>query len=141
MSDSGFYATAMRGLPGVIDHWLTLGDAPVARLGIILADTARVAKLGEPEGDPDRATLEQWRTDTPPSLWAARAAIFLLVQMPARPAPRSPDECAAWAYVWIRLREHESPDQARAALPGHLQEALTLAIDHAWQDREALRLL
>ncbi|OHV10856.1 hypothetical protein [Kushneria phosphatilytica] len=141
MSDSGFYATAMRGLSEVIDHWLTLGDASVARLGIILADTARVAKLGTPESDPGMSTLEQWRRETPPPLWAARAAIFLLTQMPARPRPRTSAECAAWGYVWIRLRHHESPDEAAAALPEHLRIPLTPTIEQAWQDRNDLRLL
>lgn len=144
MPQSGFYAKVRRGIPALIDQWRQLGQGDPDRLALILAETARVAKLGEPEATPDGATLEAWcqpeAGDSVP-LWAARTATFLLVQMPARPVPKSDDEACAWAYCWLRNRDFESVDEARAALPAHLQEKLTHAVGAAWADRQGLRLI
>lgn len=144
MPQSGFYAKVRRGIPALIDQWRQLGQGDPDRLALILAETARVARLGEPEATPDGAMLEAWRQpeagDRIP-LWAARTAAFLLIQMPARPLPKSDDEACAWAYCWLRNREFASADEARAALPTHLQEALTHAVGAAWADRQGLRLI
>lgn len=144
MPQSGFYAKVRRGMPALIDQWRQLGQGEPDRLALILAETARVAKLGEPEATPDGTRLAEWSRsgsgdDIP--LWAARTAAFLLFQMPARPVPKSEDEACAWAYCWLRNREFTSVDQARAALPAHLQERLTHAVGAAWADRQGLRLI
>lgn len=144
MPQSGFYAKARRGMPAVIEQWRRLGQGDPDRLALILAETARVARLGEPDTTPDGNTLAAWSRseagdDIP--LWAARTATFLLVQMPARPIPKSDDEACAWAYCWLRNRDFASVDEARAALPEHLQEKLTHAVGAAWADRQGLRLV
>ena len=144
MPQSGFYAKVRRGLPALLKQWRLLGQGDPDRLALILAETARVAHLGVPETTPDGATLEAWSqpeagADVP--LWAARTATFLLIQMPARPAPRSDDEACAWAYCWLRNREFDSVENARTALPPHLQERLTHAVGAAWADRQGLRLV
>ncbi|MCE8016825.1 hypothetical protein HOP62_12175 [Halomonas sp. MCCC 1A17488] len=144
MPQSGFYAKVRRGMPELIAQWRRLGQGDPDRLALILAETARVARLGEPEATPDGATLEAWsepgaEDDIP--LWAARTATFLLIQMPARPVPKSDDEACAWAYCWLRNRDFASVDEARAALPDHLQVTLTHAVGAAWADRQGLRLI
>ncbi len=144
MPQSGFYAKVRRGMPALIDQWRRLGQADAGRLALILAETARVAKLGEPETTPSGAQLDDWSQpdagDEVP-LWAARTATFLLVQMPARPLPQSDDEACAWAYCWLRNRDFDSVESARDALPVHLQERLTHAVGAAWADRQGLRLI
>ncbi|MFC0268915.1 hypothetical protein [Kushneria aurantia] len=145
MSDAEFYASAMAGLPSLIARWLEIGDASPDRLGIILADTARIAKLGEPATDPDGATLARWATaaveaDRPP-LWAVKATLFLLSQMPARPCPQDDAQRDGWAWAWLRLRRWESYEQARDALPSWLLEALGEHLQRAWRDRQRQRLL
>ncbi|SEG43218.1 hypothetical protein SAMN04487953_13239 [Billgrantia desiderata] len=144
MPQSGFYAKARRGMSATIAQWRQLGQGDPDRLALILAETARVARLGEPDTTPDGNTLAAWSRseagdDIP--LWAARTATFLLVQMPARPIPKSDDEACAWAYCWLRNRDFASVDEARAALPEHLQEKLTHAVGAAWADRQGLRLV
>lgn len=144
MPQSGFYAKVRRGLPALVGQWLRLGQADIDRLALILAETARVAKLGEPEATPNGATLIDWSgpeagDDIP--LWAARTATFLLVQMPARPLPESDDEACAWAYCWLRNRDFDSFEAAERALPEHLREPLAAALKAAWTDRQGLRLI
>ncbi|MGR4070002.1 hypothetical protein OCT51_02260 [Halomonas sp. LR3S48] len=144
MPQSGFYAKVRRGMPALIGQWLKLGQGEPDRLALILAETARVAHLGEPESTPDGAMLQAWSQpesgDRIP-LWAARTATFLLIQMPARPLPEDDDEACAWAYCWLRNREFASVDEARTALPAHLREILAHAVGAAWADRQGLRLV
>ncbi|MBA2778219.1 hypothetical protein [Billgrantia kenyensis] len=144
MPQSGFYAKVRQGMPALIDQWRQLGQGDPDRLALILAETAQVAHLGEPEVTPDGEALAAWSQseqgdDIP--LWAARTATFLLIQMPARPEPKSDEEACAWAYCWLRNRDFENVDAARAALPMHLQEKLTHAVGAAWADRQGLRLV
>ena len=144
MPQSGFYAKVRQGMPALIGQWLHLGRGDADRLALILAETARVARLGAPETTPDGATLAAWsqpgaQDDTP--LWAARTATFLLVQMPARPLPQGEAEACAWAYCWLRNRDFASREEARAALPAHLRERLGHAVGAAWADRQGLRLV
>ncbi|GHC28192.1 hypothetical protein GCM10010082_21880 [Kushneria pakistanensis] len=145
MTDSDFYTSAMAGLPSLIERWLEIGETTPAKLGIILADTARIARLGDPAHDPDGDTLKRWaapasRADHPPT-WATRSALFLLSQMPAHPLPRTPSQCDGWAWAWVRLRPWESLEQAREALPAWLAPALEERLPHAWQDYSAQRLV
>lgn len=141
MPESLFYAKAMRGASRLVGHWLLLGQATPDRLAVILADTARLAKLGEPEDTPNGAMLGEWSGDAQPPLWAARTALFLLVQMPARPIPRDDLEAAAWAYCWLRNRSFDDFTQAHQALPEHLHETLQAALEQAWADRQSQRLI
>lgn len=144
MPQDDFYAKVRRGLPALLGQWLALGQDAPDRLALILAETARVAKLGEPEATPDGATLAAWSApdagDEVP-LWAARTATFLLVQMPARPVPDGDDEACAWAYCWLRNRDFDDFAAAHAALPEHLKEPLDAALKAAWTDRQGLRLV
>jgi len=141
MPDSLFYAKAVRGTSRLVDHWLQIGQAAPDRLAMILADTARLAGLGEPENTPDGATLHAWGGDERPPLWAARTALFLLVQMPSRPVPRDAHEGCAWAYCWLRNREFVSLEAARDALPEHLRDTLEAPLTEAWADQRARRLV
>lgn len=144
MPHHGFFAKVCRGMPALIGQWLALGRGDPDRLALILAETARVAGLGEPGETPDGATLALWADrqdeDLPPH-WAVRTALFLLIQMPARPTPGDEDEACAWAYCWLRNREFTSRDQALDALPEHLRESLAPALTAAWTDRQGLRLV
>lgn len=144
MPQDGFYAKVRRGLPALISQWQALGQGDADRLALILAETARVAKLGQPETTPDGTTLAAWAQpgagDEIP-LWAARTAAFLLIQMPARPLPKSDDESCAWAYCWLRNRDFSDHESADAALPGHLRGPLALPLKAAWLDRQGLRLI
>lgn len=144
MPQTSFYSKVRHGLPAVIAQWLALGQADTDRLALILAETARVAKLGEPEETPSGATLEAWSSagsseDIP--LWAGRTAIFLLVQMPARPTPDSDEEACAWAYCWLRNRQLADYEDAVAKLPEHLRSPLDTALKAAWVDQQGLRLV
>ncbi|WP_458524924.1 hypothetical protein [Onishia taeanensis] len=141
MPETPFYAKAMRGASRLVGHWLLLGQATPQRLAMILADTARVAKLGEPEETPSGATVEAWSGDAQPPLWAARAASFLLMQMPSKPAPRDELEACAWAYCWLRNRDFAGFEEAEAALPAHLRDALSEALPAAWADHTSQRLI
>lgn len=141
MPESPFYAKAMRGTSRLVEHWLLLGQASPDQLAMILADTATLAKLGEPEELPSGATLHAWSSHTPPPMWAARTSLFLLAQMPSRPAPRDEDEACAWAYCWLRNRQFDDVAQAREALPEHLQATLADPLEQAWADQQAQRLL
>lgn len=144
MQESPFYAKVRQGLPALIDQWRRLGQGDPQRLALILAETARVAKLGEPEATPSAEELAAWsRAEAAERvpLWAAKTATFLLVQMPARPTPESFDEACAWAYCWLRNRDFADFDAALAALPAHLQEPLAQALKAAWTDRQGLRLI
>ncbi|MBZ9558235.1 MULTISPECIES: hypothetical protein [Modicisalibacter] len=141
MPEAPFYAKAMRGASRLVGHWLMIGQAAPDRLAMILADTARLAKLGEPEDTPDGATLTAWSGDAQPPLWAARTALFLLVQMPSRPTPRDELEGCAWAYCWLRNRAFDSYGEAWEALPAHLREPLQAPLAQAWADRESQRLV
>ncbi|MFO8046896.1 MAG: hypothetical protein R6U30_13630 [Halomonas sp.] len=144
MPQDGFYAKVRRGLPALIGQWQALGQGDADRLALILAETARVAKLGQPETTPNGATLAAWTEpgagDEIP-LWAARTAAFLLVQMPARPLPTNDDEACAWAYCWLRNRDFSDHESAEAALPDHLRGPLTVPLKAAWLDRQGLRLI
>lgn len=141
MPETLFYAKAMRGTSRLVEHWLLIGQSSTERLAMILADTARVAKLGEPKDTPSGDTVEAWSGDVQPPLWAARAASFLLMQMPTKPAPRDETEACAWAYCWLRNRDFERFEDAQAALPEHLHEALAQALPDAWADRTSQRLI
>jgi hypothetical protein len=144
MPQSGFYAKVRAGMPALIDQWRRLGRGDPDRLALILAETARVARLGEPEATPDGAALADWsrpETGDRVPLWAARTATFLLVQMPAKPVPQSDEEACAWAYCWLLNRDFASVEAARAALPDHLRGRLTHAVGAAWADRQGLRLI
>ena len=68
MPETPFYAKAMRGASHLVGHWLLLGQASPQRLAMILADTARVAKLGEPEETPNGDALEAWGRGAQPRL-------------------------------------------------------------------------
>lgn len=139
--DPGFYRLAMQGLSHLVGHWLLIGDADADRLAVILADTARLTKLGQPTDNPSGHQLTAWAQGEQPPMWVARASLFLLVQMPRRPAPQTPEEAAAWAYVWLRLRDHDSRDAALEALPAHVQESLKDTMDRAWLDLHSQRLI
>ncbi|GAB2803493.1 hypothetical protein GCM10027040_34730 [Halomonas shantousis] len=141
MPESPFYAKAMRGCSRLVGHWLLIGQARPDQLAAILADTARIAKLGEPDRTPDGATLTAWSGDTHPPLWAARSALFLLVQLPSCPVPQGEEEACAWAYCWLRNRDFDSLDAAQNALPEHLRQPLDAALVAAWQDQGARRLI
>lgn len=142
MPESSFYAKAMQGAPALVGHWLQLGQADPDWLAVILADTARLASLGEPEETPNGATLQKWsHGDSQPPLWASRAALFLLVQLPSRPVPGDATEACAWAYCWLRNRQFDDATQAREALPEHLREPLAPALKQAWTDYQSQRLL
>ena len=60
MPHHGFFAKVCRGMPALIGQWLALGRGDPDRLALILAETARVAGLGDPGETPDGATLERW---------------------------------------------------------------------------------
>lgn len=143
MPQDGFYAKVRRGLPDLVAQWLTLGQGDADRLALLLAETARVTRIGLPEETPSGETLAAWsRPDGEEApLWAARTATFLLVQMPARPVPASDDEACAWAYCWLRNRDVESVEAAEQALPEHLREPLAAALRAAWTDLKGLRLV
>lgn len=139
-----FYAQVRSGIPALLRQWLSLGQADHDRLALILAETARVAKLGAPDETPDGNTFEAWcqasNGENIP-LWAPRTAVFLLNQMPARPTPDSEAEACAWAYCWLRNRTFENADDALKALPAHLQAPLETPLQAAWQDQQGLRLV
>lgn len=141
MPESLFYAKAMRGASRLIEHWLSIGQASPDRLAMILADTARLAKLGDVKKTPDSGELKHWSHDKQPPLWAARTALFLLIQMPQRPLPQDNLEACAWAYCWLRNRQFASLDDARKALPAHLVDSLTAPLSEAWADRQRQRLI
>lgn len=143
MPQDDFYTKVRTGLPALLRQWLSLGRADVDQLALILAETARVAKLGTPESTPNGATLRQWSEESTAEipLWAPRTAVFLLNQMPARPAPQSEEEACAWAYCWLRNRDFVSLNDAHAALPEHLKAPLEQALEAAWQDQQGLRLV
>ncbi|MCG7601722.1 hypothetical protein MHM84_18300 [Halomonas sp. McH1-25] len=141
MPESLFYAKAMRGGPRLVGHWMLVGQSDPDRLAQILADTARLANLGEPQDTPNGATLREWSSDTQPPQWAMRSALFLLVQIPSQPVPHDELEACAWAYCWLRNRSFETFEQAREALPEHLREPLTPALEQAWADLQSQRLI
>lgn len=141
MSEDTFYQQAQRGLPSLLLAWLTHGRGDSERLAVLLADTARVASLGQPSTNPKGAMLESWANEGGAPLWAPKAALFLLMQMPAHPLPNDSDAACAWAYCWIRMREHASPDAALIALPEHLRQPLAWPIEAAWQDLTHQRLV
>lgn len=143
MPQDSFYAKVRRGLPALVGQWLTLGQGDEDRLALLLAETARVTRVGRPETTPSGATLVDWsRPDgEEPPLWAARTATFLLSQMPARPTPADDDEACAWAYCWLRNRDFEDLEAAEQALPEHLREPLDAALRAAWTDLKGLRLV
>ncbi|MCM2973169.1 hypothetical protein [Larsenimonas suaedae] len=136
-----FYHSAMQGLSHLVGHWLRIGDASADRLAIILADTARLTKLGQPEDNPTGEQLKAWSQGETPPLWAAKAALFLITQMPQRPVPTTDVECAAWAYTWLRIRSYQSVAAAMNPLPAHLHPLLEAALDTAWGDLHSQRLI
>ena len=138
-----FYPLARQGFAPLIQRWRTHVTATDERSLMMLADTARIADLGQPPVElPVPETLVQWasgKRDDPP-LWLLKALLFLIVQMPSRPVPDSAAEQAAWAYLWLRLRPWSSVDDACRALPEHLQGVLSDALPIGWQDMQAQRL-
>lgn len=142
MPQDGFYAKVCRGMPALIRQWLILGRGDADRLALILAETARVAGLGDPGETPSGEQLQHWAEggELPPH-WAVRTALFLLVQMPARPTPESDNEACTWAYCWLRNRDFTNRDAALSALPDHLRSQLSHAVTAAWADRQGLRLV
>ena len=143
MPQDDFYTKMRAGLSALLRQWQALGQADADQLALILAETARVAKLGQPEATPSGETLRQWSATTQGDLplWAPRTAVFLLNQMPARPTPQSDDEACAWAYCWLRNRSFTSLEAAQSALPEHLQTPLRDALEAAWRDQQGLRLV
>lgn len=143
MPQDDFYTKMRVGLSALLRQWRALGQADIDQLALILAETARVAKLGTPEATPSGATLEQWSQDEQGEmpLWAPRTAVFLLNQMPARPLPVSEEEACAWAYCWLRNRSFDSLQAAHEALPAHLKSPLQEALEAAWRDQQGLRLV
>lgn len=142
MPQDDFYTKTRAGLSALLRQWRSLGQADADQLALILAETARVAKLGTPDATPSGATLEQWSQDEHGDipLWAPRTAVFLLNQMPARPTPQSEAEACAWAYCWLRNRSFDSLRAAQDALPAHLKAPLEEALEAAWRDQQGLRL-
>lgn len=143
MPQDDFYTKMRAGLSALLRQWRSLGQADTDQLALILAETARVAKLGTPDATPSGATLEQWSQDEQGEmpLWAPRTAVFLLNQMPARPTPKSDAEACAWAYCWLRNRSFDSLHAAHEALPAHLKAPLQDALEAAWRDQQGLRLV
>lgn len=143
MPQDDFYTNMRAGLSALLRQWRSLGQADTDQLALILAETARVAKLGTPDATPSGATLEQWSQDEQGEmpLWAPRTAVFLLNQMPARPTPKSDAEACAWAYCWLRNRTFDSLQAAHDALPSHLKAPLQDALKAAWRDQQGLRLV
>ncbi|CEP37819.1 MULTISPECIES: hypothetical protein [Halomonadaceae] len=143
MPQDDFYTKMRAGLSALLRQWRSLGQADTDQLALILAETARVAKLGTPDATPSGAILEQWSHDElgEMPLWAPRTAVFLLNQMPARPTPYSDAEACAWAYCWLRNRSFDSLQDAHDALPGHLKVPLEEALEAAWRDQQGLRLV
>ncbi|PCF94549.1 hypothetical protein [Vreelandella nigrificans] len=143
MPQDDFYTKMRAGLSALLRQWRSLGQADADQLALILAETARVAKLGTPDTTPSGSTLEQWSRDEQGEipLWAPRTAVFLLNQMPARPIPQSDAEACAWAYCWLRNRSFDSLQAAHDGLPEHLQAPLQDALEAAWQDQQGLRLV
>ncbi|MBZ5486967.1 hypothetical protein HW452_05450 [Halomonas aquamarina] len=143
MPQDDFYTQVRAGLPALLRQWQALGRGNTDQLALILAETARVAKLGQPDVTPDGATLAHWSRvengELP--LWAPRTAVFLLNQMPAKPTPQSSAEACAWAYCWLRNRDFASLQAAHDALPAHLKEPLANALEAAWRDQQGLRLV
>ena len=143
MPQDDFYTKVRAGLSALLRQWQALGQADADQLALILAETARVAKLGTPDTTPDGAMLKYWSQtiegDIP--LWAPRTAVFLLNQMPAKPMPQSDAEACAWAYCWLRNRTFSTLEDAHTALPTHLQEPLKSALEAAWRDQQGLRLV
>ncbi|MGP8290144.1 hypothetical protein ACT3OH_07805 [Vreelandella zhanjiangensis] len=143
MPQDDFYTKVRAGLPALLRQWQALGQADADQLALILAETARVAKLGTPDTTPDGAILKYWSQtlegDIP--LWAPRTAVFLLNQMPAKPMPQSDAEACAWTYCWLRNRTFSTLEDAHTALPAHLQEPLKSALEAAWRDQQGLRLV
>lgn len=143
MPQDDFYTKVRAGLSALLRQWQALGQADADQLALILAETARVAKLGTPDTTPDGAMLQYWgqtlKGDIP--LWAPRTAVFLLNQMPAKPMPQSDAEACAWAYCWLRNRTFSTLEDAHTALPAHLQEPLKNALEAAWRDQQGLRLV
>lgn len=138
-----FYPLARQGFAPLIQRWRTNVSATDERSLMMLADTARIAELGQPPvALPDTILLAQWgsgeRDDAP--LWLLKALIFLIVQMPSRPEPESIAEQAAWGYLWLRLRRWTSLEEALHALPEHLQTALNDILPIGWEDMQAQRL-
>ncbi len=143
MPQFSFYAKVRRGLSALVAQWLTLGQGDAEHLALLLAETARVTRIGHPEHTPDGETLAKWShpDGEEPPLWAARTATFLLVQMPARPLPAGDDEASAWAYCWLRNRNFVDLADAEQALPDHLRVPLAVALRAAWRDLKGLRLI
>ena len=144
MPQDDFYAKVRRGMPRLVAQWRELGQDAPQRLALLLAETARVVRIGQPEATPDATTLTAWseaKSGDEIPLWDARTATVLLVQMPARPQPRDGDEACAWAYCWLRNRDFDSLEAATSALPAHLREPLADALPAAWRDRQGLRLI
>lgn len=143
MPQDDFYTKMRAGLSALLRQWRSLGQASTDQLALILAETARVAKLGTPDATPSGATLEQWSQDKlgEMPLWAPRTAVFLLNQMPARPTPESDEEACAWAYCWLRNRAFDSLQAAHDGLPEHLRVPLHDALEAAWRDQQGLRLV
>ena len=139
-----FYARVRSGMPALLRQWLSLGQADHDRLALILAETARVAKLGAPDETPDGNTFKAWcqaSNGEKIPLWAPRTAVFLLHERPAMPTPDSDAEAYAWAYCWLRNRTFANADDALKALPAHLQPSLEIPLQAAWQDQQGLRLV
>ncbi|MFG6668426.1 hypothetical protein ACGK9R_15140 [Halomonas sp. HNIBRBA4712] len=143
MPQNDFYTKVRAGLAALLRQWRALGQADLDQLALILAETARVAKLGTPEATPSGEELARWSNDSEGHmpLWAPRTAVFLLNQMPARPAPQSEEEACAWAYCWLKNRTFDSCDAALNALPAHLKAPLEAPLQAAWRDQQGLRLI
>lgn len=138
-----FYPLARQGFAPLIQRWRTYASATDERSLMLLADTARIAELGQPPVTlPDAALFAQWSSGerNDPPLWLLKALVFLIVQMPAHPMPESATEQAAWGYLWLRLRPWSSYEEAQRALPLHLHATLNEALPIGWQDMQAQRL-
>ena len=137
------YPLARQGFPLLIQRWRANASTTDERTLMLLADTARIAALGQPPDElPSAKKLIEWATGerNDPPLWLLKALLFLIVQMPARPLPVSVAEQAAWSYLWIRLRPWRSYEEACQSLPDYLQSPLADALPLSWQDMQAQRL-
>lgn len=142
MPDCAFYAKARQGFPCLIRRWQRTADTTDERARVVLSDTARLLGFLNESTPPLTAPLSTFSLpQAQPPLWLLKAVVFLLAQMPARPAPESDEEAAAWAYIWLRIRPAASLEEVRTRCPAHLKAALSPWLAAGWDDLRAQRFL